>query len=314
MKNILITGGYGFLGGRMARFLSDADAGNIRLGISNPNRLQALHNEFETKATRWTDSSSLKDACDGIDTIIHLAGMDAAACAHHPADALMYNGVYTGRLLEAAIKEKVTDFFFISTAHVYASPLVGTITEQTPLASLHPYATSNRAGEDMVRALSLEGKINGVVVRLSNSYGAPASPEVNCWSLLVNDLCRQVVSTKNMVLRSAGLQRRDFIPIREVCRSLLHLMNKPGGSSDAIFNVGGGWAPTVIEMTHFIRNRYESLFGYQPSIQVPSAAPGERTQPLHFSVDKLLSTGFKPVDAHAQEIDELLQYCRTQFL
>lgn len=314
VNNILITGGYGFLGGRIAQFLSDLKAGNICLGISNPARLTSLHREFETRETRWIDNVILEESCNGIDTIIHLAGMDATACSHNPVDALVYNGVYTGRLLEAAIKKGVSRFFFISTAHVYASPLVGTITEQTPVSSLHPYATSNKAGEHLVLAQSGERKINGIVIRLSNSYGAPVSPKVNCWHLLVNDLCRQTITTKKMTLRSAGLQRRDFIPIHDVCNALLHLMKQPSYPAGIIFNVGGGWSPTVIEMAKFIGERCKSLYGYQPSIESPAAMPEEHTQPLHFSIQKLLSTGFIPSNDHAQEVDRLLQFCKKHFL
>jgi UDP-glucose 4-epimerase len=314
MKNILITGGYGFLGGRIARFLADAKVGFIYLGISNTSRLSSLHHEFETRETIWTNNESLEKVCEGIDTIIHLAGMDAIDCTNYPVDALLYNGVYTGRLLEAAIKKGVNSFFFMSTAHVYASPLVGKITEQTQTTSLHPYATSNRAGEDLVRAQTAARKINGVVIRLSNSFGAPVSRDVKCWHLLVNDLCRQAVFEKKMTLRSSGLQRRDFVPIREVCRALLHLMMQPVQVSDIIFNVGGNWAPTVIEVTQYIASCCENLFGFLPSVHSSPAFEGEQTQPLHFSIDKLLSTGFIPRDETTQEINELLQYCKTHFL
>ena len=108
-----------------------------------------------------------------------------------------FNGVATKRLVEAASRAGVKKFIYLSTAHVYASPLVGTITEQTLPNNSHPYASSHLAGESAVLNADERGVIQGVVMRLSNAYGAPMHKGVNCWMLVVNDLCRQAVQTRS---------------------------------------------------------------------------------------------------------------------
>src|SRR5207245_1641136 len=105
------------------------------------------------------------------------------------------------KLTDAAKRAGVRRVVYVSTAHVYGAPLAGVITEASCAVSLHPYATSHRAAEDVVRAAHERKTIEGVVIRLSNAYGAPVSEDANCWTLLVNDLCRQAARTKTMVLR-----------------------------------------------------------------------------------------------------------------
>ena len=120
----------------------------------------------------------------------------------------------------------VPRFLYFSTAHVYGSSLEGTITEQTCPRNLHPYATSHLAGEQAVLEAAQRGAIRGVVFRLSNAFGAPVSSEVNCWMLLVNDLCRQAVTTGELALRTAGLQLRDFVTLEDVTRAVLHVLQR----------------------------------------------------------------------------------------
>jgi UDP-glucose 4-epimerase len=221
---ILITGGFGFLGGRMARFLSKASGNEIVLGARNIHKQPASLAGFRVVETGWESPEKLKEACKGVDSIIHLAGMDAASCAADPVKALEFNGVTTAKLINIAIDAGVKQFVFFSTAHVYSAPLIGRVTENSLPASLHPYATSNRAGEDVVLAQSANEKINGIVIRLSNSYGSPAHDEANCWTLLVNDLCKQAVVSRKLVVKSNGLQRRNFVTITDACNATSHLM------------------------------------------------------------------------------------------
>lgn len=260
----------------------------------------------------WNDVAQLHDVCSRVDAVAHLAGMNAQESVADPAAALAFNGAATARLLGASISGGAKRFIYLSTAHVYASPLHGTITEATCPVSLHPYATSHRAGEDVVRTAHAAREVKGVVVRLSNAFGAPTHVEVNCWALLVNDLCRQAVQSGRMVLRSTGLQRRDFVSMTETCGALAHLMELPEGRlGDGVFNIGGGWSPTVLEMTERLANRVELATGAKPDIQHPSATISERTDDLHFDRRKLLDTGFVPADEGTvdREIDALIEFC-----
>lgn len=262
--------------------------------------------------TPWESSAELENICTGVEAVVHLAGMNAGDCANDPIAAMEVNAVATGRLLRAAVRKGVKRFIFLSTAHVYGSPLMGVVSERTCPASLHPYATSHRAGEDIVWAAHQRREIEGVVIRLSNAFGAPAHPAANCWMLLVNELCRQAVAERRMVLRSSGRQRRDFITITDACRAIRHLLELPAARlEDGLFNLGGNWAPTVLEMTERLADRFAAATGHWPEIIRQSEADGERSVPLEYQTTKIAATGFEWIGDEGvnRELDALIQCC-----
>jgi UDP-glucose 4-epimerase len=259
----------------------------------------------------WSSDRRLERACAGIDAIVHLAGMNAADCERDPVAALEFNGVGTARLVRAAISQRVNRLVYLSTAHVYGAALKGTVNELTCAQPRHPYATSHRAGEDAVRLTRTGQPSIAIVARLSNAFGAPACPEANCWSLVTNDLCRQAVTTRRAVLRSAGSQRRDFIPVSEACRAMAHLLSLPPERvGDGLFNIGGAWAPTMLEMARLVAERVTARLGFCPQLVVGTADDGECVEHLEYSVSRLAATGFTlRQDSVQQELDRLVEFC-----
>ncbi|HIC70039.1 MAG TPA: SDR family oxidoreductase, partial [Candidatus Latescibacteria bacterium] len=262
---VLITGGFGYLGGRLALFLAEQAEYDILLGGRSPVRSVDWLPQATPVQTDWQSVPSLERICAGVDAVVHLSGMNAQDCAADPAAALEVNGGHTAKLLRAADRQGVKRFIYLSSAHVYGSPLQGTITEDTHRDAMHPYATSCLAGEDEVRAAQVRGDVEGVVIRLSNGYGAPVHVEADCWTLLVNDLCRQAATAGRMELRSSGLQRRDFIPLEDACRAIDHLLQlRPHDLGQVFFNLGGQWAPTVWDMACLVQQRCEVVLSVQP--------------------------------------------------
>ena len=311
--HILITGGFGFVGGRLAVHLAQAGH-QIVLGSRNAISSPAWLPPAEVAPIEWDDGRALEQSCNGADVVIQAAGMNAQDCATDPVAALAFNGVATARLVAAASRAGVQRFIYLSTAHVYASPLVGKITEDTCPRNLHPYATSHLAGEHAVLSASQRGQIQGIVLRLSNAFGAPMHKDVNCWMLLANDLCRQAVCDRRLTLRSAGLQQRDFVKLHDVGRTFAHILDLPDERiGAAIFNVGGGRSMRVIDMAEMIQARCLAVLGFSPEIIRPESIQGETSPNLNYRIDKLLATGFSlEGDFHA-EIDATLRLCNDVF-
>ncbi len=310
--NILVTGGLGYVGGRLAQHLCGLGH-TVVLGTRRKTGPPDWLPQAGVVRCQWDSREALRDICDGMDAVIHTAGMNAQACAADPVAALAFNGVATSRLLEAACLQRALRFIYVSTAHVYDSPLTGAITEKTCPKNLHPYAASHRAGEDAVRFSNRRGIIEGVVIRLSNSFGAPAHKSADCWTLLVNDLCRQALTTSKMVLNSSGLQRRDFISMADACNAISHLLHLPAERlGEDMFNVGGRWAPTVWEMACLVRSRCEASMGFKPELSRVMPANCEITAGLDYCIDRLLQTGFRSDADPLAEIDQLL-LCSKQW-
>jgi UDP-glucose 4-epimerase len=310
LNRILITGGFGYIGGRLAQYLARATAAQPVLGSRQPNSPPDWLPTARVVETRWQSADALREICEGVDAIVHLAGMNARDCTADPVQALEVNGLATARLLGIAAAAGVKRFVHVSTAHVYGSPPSGSLSESSATTSLHPYATSHRAGEDVVRFMHERGDITGVVIRVSNSFGAPAHQHANCWMLLVNDLCRQAVSSGQMTLSSSGIQRRDFVTLTDLCRAVTHLLNLEAHLlGDGLYNVGGAWAPTIIEMAERIATCCQQILGCRPQIIRSPVRAAEESSELDFRIDKLLGTGFKLMRGIDSEIIGALEFC-----
>ena len=95
-------------------------------------------------------------------------------------------------MVEAVADSAVKRLVYMSTVHVYGERMTGgaTLTEDMRPEPRAPYAIARLASEHLAAALSRKG-IEVVVLRLTNSMGAPAHPAVDRWTLVANDLCRQ---------------------------------------------------------------------------------------------------------------------------
>ncbi len=310
---ILITGGFGFVGGRLAQHFQRTGH-CVVLGSREARPPPEWLSESEAIKVDWSDDDALEEGCCGVDLVIHAAGMNAKDCSADPVAALEVNGVATARLVTAAIKAGVKRLIYLSTAHVYASPLAGTFTEDVCPRNLHPYAASHLAGEYAVLNASRQKKIEGLVLRMSNAFGSPVHKDVNCWTLLVNDLCRQVVETGKMTLRSSGLQHRDFVSMAEVCRISGHLsLCAVGNSMRDVFNVGAGVSRSVIEMAQLIQQRCKVVLGFEPELCRPITVDDESHEILIYQTQALKAMGINLEIDNNTEIDDLLVFCQAAF-
>lgn len=311
---ILITGGFGFIGGRLAARLAHAGH-QVVLGSRKAVAPPAWLLQAEVVNIDWEDDVALVKCCIDVDVVIQAAGMNAQDCAKDPVAALAFNGVATARLVTAASRAGVQRIIYLSTSQVYAGALIGNITEETYPRNLHPYATSHLAGEQAVLSVCEYGNIQGIVLRISNAFGVPMHKDVNCWMLLVNDLCKQAVQKRKLILHSSGEQFRDFIAMTEVCRLIEHLaVTNRDDSQTGIFNIGASEARSVLAMAETIQQRCMQVLGFEPELQRNKNFGGTPVLPFTYQQERLVAMRMQ-LDAsnNVAEIDHLLRYCNTTF-
>ncbi|MCP4112960.1 MAG: SDR family oxidoreductase [Desulfobacteraceae bacterium] len=309
---VLITGSFGYIGGRIAHTLSEHKGFDLRLGTRNAeSRIWKGHGKVIPLDIM--SDKSLDDACRGAGAIIHLAAVNEIESASDPEKALQTNSTGTLKLLRAAERADVTRFIYFSTAHVYG-PLKGEITENSATRPLHPYAITHRTAEDFVLAAHERGAFTGIVLRLSNGTGAPADPGVNRWTLIGNDLCRQAVTTKKLVLHSSGIQQRDFIPLSDVADAVLHMLKLPSEAcGDGLFNLGGENSMRIIDFAQLVAERCKKILGFYPPITKPIPKQDEKSYSLNFQIDKIKATGFRLKGSLSKETDATLKLCAEAF-
>lgn len=315
MKRILVTGGLGYVGGRVVKYLLENSSSEI---IITSRRDADVETIFESNRVKLYSAKNLIDAATAFpylfDAIIHLAATNEIQAAADPADSIHVNIHDSYLLLQKAIKHKIKRFIYFSTAHVYCSPLQGEITEEFCPKPIHPYAITHKGFEDFLWAAHQKNEIEGIIIRLSNSFGVPFSSDVNRWTLLVNDLCRQAVSHKQMILNSSGLQLRDFVTLTDVCRAVKHLLQLPAVKlQDGIFNLGGNHVISVYEMALLIQQRLYDHFKIKVELHRASFNPLEKVISLKFHSSRLAQSGFVWKNNIEEEIDSLIKFCIKNF-
>ncbi len=311
--HVLITGGLGYLGGRIALALCNDASAKVR--ITSRRELPARPDwadGIDVVTLDLEPDAPLNDVCKGINTIIHLAALNAADCANDPIRATRVNVEGTQRLIAAAIQAGVKNFIYFSTAHVYANPLSGKIDELTPPKPAHPYAITHLDAEAYVLNAS---NIHGIVLRLSNVIGAPADKDANCWTLIANELCRDAALSKPLVLRGDGTDQRDFVCISDVIKIVKALVDNPSiTGAHNIFNVTKGQAIQTLDLANIISERAGHLFDTRVDVHTGESKNKGITAPLVIESKRLADIGIAPAQNLTNEIDAVLRFCREAFV
>jgi UDP-glucose 4-epimerase len=304
-RTILITGATGLIGGRLAAALAGDPGVKVVRASRRPDAAVGM------QVVDWSSPMSLESLCAGVDAVVHLAAMDEAACAADPEGALLANGAASLRLLQAARRVAVSRFVYMSSIKVYGDRATGRVTEDTPAKPTSDYAITHRLAEDYLLAAHGRRELAGVVLRLSNGLGWPATAASGCWSIIGNDFCRQAASTGRIVLRSSGEQWRNFIAMADVVGALRHVLAlDPALLGDGVFNLGGDEALRIVDLAGRVADCGERAFGRRPEVVRPPTAAGERHPKLDYRSDRLAATGWRPATPLETEIGELLRMCR----
>ena len=310
-RSVLITGGLGYLGGRIAAHLASVADWKVTISTRAVDAtIPAWLPGGKVIGLDPATTDSLAQALEGFHAIVHLAGANEIVSGADPAGALISTTLGTVRLLQAAQKAGVARFLYFSTVHVYGKA-AGVITERTLPEPTHPYAITHRAAEDFVLA---SGSPLGLAIRLSNAVGAPTHSGIDRWTLAGNDLCRQAIVERRLTLNSSGLAKRDFLPLHDLCRATEHLLRLSDSDlKQRLFNVAAERNLSILELAELIASRCEQRLGYRPEIVRPAPRPGETAGDFQFSCERLRSTGFQANGSLDREIDGMLEFCRAQF-
>jgi UDP-glucose 4-epimerase len=250
------------------------------------------------------DRQTLLEACDAVDAIVNLAAMNEAACAGDPDAAHRANADGALAWASVAASVGVRRFVQLSTAKVYGVALDGVVTEETPCRPLSPYAITHRLAEQHVA----RHHPNAVILRLANAFGPPIAPTVACWSIVVNDFCRQAAVDRRVVVRSSGLSWRNIVPMTDVVRALEYAA---AGLPSGTYNLGSHRALPLRDIADLVARTCIDTLGFRPPIVCEPAAKEECHVPLDYRIDRLVAAGFAPQAAFENEICDTLKMAQS---
>lgn len=243
MKNILVTGGAGFIGSNYLNFILNRrddyfivnlDKLTYAGNLENLNGIQDKKNYVFIKG----------DICNAelVDYIFQKYKikyvMNFAAESHVDRSILgsqvfyTTNVVGTNVLLEAARRYEVERFLQISTDEVYGSlGAEGLFTEHTPISPNSPYSSSKAAADLMAQAFFHTYGLPVLITRCSNNYGPLQFPEKLIPLMIINSL-----NNKKLPVYGDGMNVRDWIYVLDHNRAVDLVLEK--GKIGEVYNVG----------------------------------------------------------------------------
>jgi dTDP-glucose 4,6-dehydratase len=265
MKNVLVTGGAGFIGSNFVRYLlhSQPAVQIVNLDIlTYAGSLENLRDLPDSQRHRFVQG----DICDRplvegllrqheIDTIVHFAAethVDRSIV--YPEQFIRSNILGTFTLLEAARqvwqKEKRASsepvrFHHVSTDEVFGSlgPGDPAWTESTPYEPHSPYSASKASSDHLVRAYFHTYQLPVSITNCTNNYGPQQFPEKLIPLMILN-----AANGRPLPVYGDGQQVRDWLYVDDHCDAILRVVEH--GRPGETYNIGGGNQPPNIEIVH----------------------------------------------------------------
>jgi dTDP-glucose 4,6-dehydratase len=308
MKNILVTGGCGFIGSNFINyFLSKYNDVNI-FNIDCLNYCSSKNNVLSFKNYKFiegdiTDASFIAFILDEfyIDTIIHFAAQSHVDNSFN--SSLQYtrdNILGTHILLECARKYgKLEKFIHFSTDEVYGEVSIGHkgCPEQSILNPTNPYAATKAAAEFLVTSYHHSFKLPYIIIRCNNVYGPNQYREK-----LIPKFIYLLKANQKCTIHGEGLNRRNFIHSYDVATAVETILNS-NIINDTI-NIGTTNEYTVLDIAKMLIKFIKNDDNYSNYIEFVDDRP---FNDFRYAIinDKLKTLGWKETIIFEEGIKEL---------
>lgn len=242
-KSILITGANGLIGSYLIDYLTYLNSQkeyNLKI-FAMSRSLEKLKNRFFERPNLFYIEQDLNKPLsveEKFDYIIHAASnAHPLAFSKDPVGTMKTNLLGTINLLDSIKDNQNTNFLYISTGEIYGNNVDKAFTENdcgtvdSKLAR-SCYPESKRAAETLCMAYSQQYGIHTNVARLCYVYG-PTITQDN--SRADAQFLRNALDKKDIVLKSAGLQRRTYCYVADVVSAILTILTK--APSMEVYNI-----------------------------------------------------------------------------
>lgn len=294
MKNILVTGGAGFIGsafvrrmiskypdytiivfdkmtyaGNMDNLLPVSKSPNFRFAEGDIADREAVRSAYETHS---------------VDTVVNFAAETHVDRSILAPDAFIYSNVVGVHiLLESAQQHGIERFLQVSTDEVYGDIEGDHFSkEDDPFKPNSPYSASKAGGDLMVRAYHVTHGLNTITTRGSNTYGPYQYPEK-----LMPLFITEAIDDKPLPVYGDGKQVRDWLHVEDHAGGIETALMK--GEAGQAYNIAGENLQHNIDVIHRILKgvgKPESLIRY-----VPDREGHDRRYAMN--CDKLKALGWK---------------------
>ncbi len=282
-KNILVTGGAGFIGSHLVDRLINECTVTVYDNLSTGKEENLPENALFVKGNLG-DSDLVKKTIDDadIDVIFHIG---ANASVPHSVDNPRYdfeaNALGTFNIMESCLDLNVEKVVYASTAAVYGEPVYTPIDEDHPLHPVSPYGASKLAGERYGFAFKETYGIDFAAIRIFNTYG-PRQPRYVMYDFIhklkKNPLLLEVLGT--------GEQIRDYCYVSDMADAFVLVAEQGSG----VYNAAGG-SPTSIK---HLAELMVAIISPEAAIRYGGRTWAGDVNTLYADITRIRELGFDP--------------------
>ena len=277
---ILITGGLGFIGQNLLRFLSNKKE-IVKIivvdnysQVKNPDLKDLKSIKYFSKENYKINKSriniikaNIKDfsfaklICSEIDSVIHLAaesGVDISV--NKPKYSFDINVLGTFNYLEASRLNNVKDFIFASSGSVFgsATPPMHEEYEKNPIS---PYGSSKLAIESFCNSYASVYDINSTILRFSNAYGNHSFHK----NSVISKYIKNILDNKPLIVFGDGRQTRDYIHVNDIVLAIFKSIKMRNKSES--YHIGTGVETDINQIIKIMSSIFKN-HGYNMPVTV----------------------------------------------
>jgi dTDP-glucose 4,6-dehydratase len=308
MRNLLVTGGAGFIGSNFTRYML-AKYPDYRLTVYDKltyaGNLENLKDLWDNPRFSFVQGD-IADAAKAegvvaelkIDTIVNFAAETHVDRSLLEPGSFITTDVYgTYVLLEAAKKHGLERYHQVSTDEVYGAKLEGRSLESDPLEARSPYSASKAGADLLVLSYYTSFDLPVTITRGANNIGPYQYPEKVVPLFITN-----AIDDKPLPVYGDGQQMRDYQYVLDHCEAIDVVLHR--GAPGQVYNAGSEIETVNLDMARQILD----LLGKPHSlIQHVTDRPGhDRRYALDCS--KIRALGWRPSHTFAQAIEETVRW------
>jgi len=254
-KNVLVTGGAGFIGSHLVdRLIKDGHRVTVidNFSTGRPNNLEHCKDDIELVQADIADFEKIRSYFQKKDIVFHLAALaDIVPSIVKPRGYYATNVMGTMNVVEASRLAGVKKLIYTASSSCYGIPPEDyyPTSETAPISPLYPYALTKYLGEETALHWGQVYDLPVISLRLFNVYG-PRSRTSGTYGAVFGVFLAQKLDGKPYTVVGDGNQTRDFVYVRDVADAFA-----VAGFSElksGIFNVGTGEPQSVNKLVSLL--------------------------------------------------------------